>query len=99
MTTYEMAIVFTLDISLPELNQITEQIDGGHLVIKNAKELIIQQTVGFVPDEETLLKYADAIKTTMNESGKIHVDAVRFSRYNYIRPIEIPEEPTPKETT
>lgn len=97
MTAYKMAIVFALDISLKELNHITEQIDGGRLVLNNAKEVIIEQTVGFVPSELHLKQYANAIQDAMNKDSRIHVENVRFVRYDYLTPIDIPEPPTPHE--
>lgn len=97
MTAYKMAIVFALDISLKELNRITEQIDGGRLVLNNAKEVIIEQTVGFVPSELHLKQYANVIRDAINKNGRLHVENVRFVRYDYLTPIDIPEPPTPHE--
>lgn len=99
MTAYKMAIVFALDISLNELNHITEQIDGGRLVLNNAKEVIIEQTVGFVPSELHLKQYANAIQKAMNKDGRIHVENVRFVRYDYLTPINIPDTPIPHDIT
>lgn len=91
MTAYEMEIVFACDISIPDLNKITEQLDGGRMVIQNAMNMTIQQTVLFVPDEDTLRKYAEAIEGY--ETSRLKVEHARFSRYNYIRPIQLPDPP------
>ena len=36
MTLYHMKIIFTLDVSDPRLNEITESIDGSHPVLPSA---------------------------------------------------------------
>lgn len=95
MNAYEMEIVFTCDISVPELTQITEQLDGGRVIIQDAMDMTVQQTVLSVPDEDTLRKYAKAIEGY--ENSRLKVEHARFSRYNYIRPIQLPDPPE-KET-
>ena len=91
---YHMKIVFSLSISNPLLNQITEQIDGSHPIIKNAAEIAIEQTIPFIPTKAILQQYADIIKEKYESSNK-HIDNVQFIRYDFIEPITINDESKP----
>ena len=96
MTLYHMKIIFTLDISDPRLNEITESIDGSHPVLQDAIECALEQTVPFVPTKEILQQYADAIRKGY-ESPKRHIEGIRFTRYDFIEPIVIEDKPSDKQ--
>ena len=44
MTAYRMQIVFKCSFSFKDLNRITQQLDGGKLIVNNAKELVLTGT-------------------------------------------------------
>ena len=96
MTLYHMKIIFTLDISDPRLNEITESIDGSHPVLQDAIECALEQTVPIVPTKEILQQYADAIRKGY-ESPKRHIEGIRFTRYDFIEPIVIEDKPSDKQ--
>lgn len=95
MTFYHMKIIFTLDLSDPLLNEMTEKIDNTHPVVENAIECALEQTVPFVPTKEILQRYMDVIQKGY-ETPNRHIDAIRFSRYDFIEPIvtDEPKNPT-----
>ena len=97
MTAYRMQMVFKCSFSFKELNRITQQLDGGKLIVNNAKELVLTQTLAVVPTEELIHKYEEAIRTSWPKNSDLCLESVKFDRYNYITPIEIPDEELKKE--
>lgn len=85
---FHMRIVFGIDISSPSLNKMTKQLLGGQIVMKDAMEVAIEQTVPFVPTDEVLAEYAEAIKYNCNTSGLFHMENVQFKRYDFIKPVD-----------
>lgn len=92
MTAYRMQMVFKCSFSFKELNRITQQLDGGKLIVNNAKELVLTQTLAVVPTEELIHKYEEAIRTSWPETSDLCLESVKFDRYNYIHPVEISDE-------
>ena len=92
MTAYQMQIVFKCSFSIKDLNRITQQLDGGKLIVNNAKELVLTQTLAVVPTEELIHKYEEAIRTSWPETSDLCLESVKFDRYNYIHPVEISDE-------
>ncbi len=90
-TMYEMAMVFSLDLSDGELDHMLSCIGGDEsLVLRNIAEVTVKQTVPFVPTEEHLRKYADAMKG--KSAGKFTIREARFTRYDYLRPVTLPDD-------
>lgn len=92
MTAYRMQMVFKCSFSFKELNRITQQLDGGKLIVNNAKELVLTQTLTVVPTEELIRKYEEAIRISWPKDNDLCIESVKFDRYNYITPIEISDE-------
>ena len=92
---YHMKLVFSIDLSSPTLNKMTELIDGSHTVLQNAMEFELEQTVPFIPDNKVLEQYQEIIKKGY-ESDNRHIENIRFVRYDFIEPIP---ETTQTETT
>ena len=84
---YHMKLVFSLDLSEPTLNEMTEKIDGSHVVLKDAMECTLEQTVPFIPDEHILEEYMKTISKGY-ESPTRHVENIRFVRYDFVKPID-----------
>ena len=78
---YHMKIIFGLDISSPELNQLTEMFHGGRYICKDAAEITLDQTVPFVPTKEILDQYAKIIRDKY-PNKKLKAEQVRFLRYD-----------------
>ncbi len=81
MTAYRMQIVFKCSFSIKDLNRITQQLDGGKLIVNNAKELVLTQTLAVVPTEELIHKYEEAIRTSWPETSDLCLESVKFDRY------------------
>ncbi len=84
---YHMKLVFSLDISEPTLNEMTERIDGSHVVLKDAMECTLEQTIPFIPNAHILDEYKKAISKGY-ESPTRHVENIRFVRYDFVEPID-----------
>ena len=84
---YHMKLVFSLDLSEPTLNEMTEKIDGSHVVLKDAMECTLEQTVPFIPDAHILDEYKKTISKGY-ESPTRHVENIRFVRYDFVEPID-----------
>ena len=88
---YHMKLVFSLDVSKPTLNEMTEKIDGSHVVLKDAMECTLEQTVPFIPDAHILDEYKKTISKGY-ESPTLHVENIRFVRYDFVEPIPEAEQ-------
>lgn len=85
-TMYKMAIVYSLDLAPKGLTDLLSQIGAsGTLVFTNAREITIEQTVPFIPDQVILQCYADILKGTV--FGDFSVEDAHFVGYKYLEPI------------
>ena len=89
MSLYRMKIIFKADVSLKSINDMTELIDGSHAIMQNAIEMSMEQTVPFVPKQDTLTEYARIIKEN-SETDQLHIEDVRFSHYDFFE--EVPQK-------
>lgn len=84
---YHMKMVFGVDASMEDLNQFTEFMDSGRLITKDAFHITVEQTVPFVPTQEILHKYEDAIRTKWCPD-KVRIEDVRFLHYELFEQIQ-----------
>lgn len=81
-TYYEMELVFKLNI------EVIGVIGANYTI-----EIKMHQVAPFVPDKETIQKYADVIKETyLKSSTELTCTTCEFDRYNYLYMIETPSE-------
>lgn len=84
---YEMSIRFVGDavVSLPGISGMTSGVTAPDAVVTH-----IRQVVPFIPDDETLTRYASIIES--QASGRTSLRNVRFQGYEYLRAVEPPPE-------
>lgn len=86
-TLYEMKMLFNVDLEPKEINDLTEMCGFSEkMVLQNAKTVELTQTQPFIPNEEDIQKYVEAIMNTYDPDGttKIGIHACRFVGYEYI---------------
>lgn len=82
---YHMSIRFKTDAGIKSLDELTDVCFPGQRVrAADALTLRMAQTVPFVPDEETLAKYAAAIEESYQTSKDAVISNVRFDGYDFI---------------
>lgn len=93
---YDMSIRFTADITFTDPDAM--QLIGGNPALRGALKLRVDQTVPFIPDRETLQKYAKILEETYEEPEH-HIKAanVRFDGYNYIYAVGPDKTPGPQD--
>lgn len=84
---YRMQLVFSVDVSKPELNRILAACGEPRPIFPGICEATITQTLDRVPTRGMLDAYAEALSKAY-ESKECHVENVKFLRYDYIYPIE-----------
>lgn len=84
---YEMSIRFVADavVSLPGIPGEALGVTAPNAVVTH-----VRQVVPFIPDAETLAKYASAIESKTN--GQTSLRNARFEGYEYLRAVEPPSE-------
>lgn len=83
---YEMALIFSTEI-------VSNSAMSMMLPIK--KDMEMTQVVPFIPDEPTLDKYADTIKTAYNQTNSsTRITSISFKGYKYLRMVRR-DEPGP----
>ncbi|MCM1296523.1 MAG: hypothetical protein NC311_13375 [Muribaculaceae bacterium] len=98
---YQMKIKFIADIDilpkglgLPDFG--LPELDGLRLTAGGAAELTLEQTVSFVPDRETLMKYARVLEDGYNKNanGEYRIQNTRFLRYDefWAQPMPMPAQ-------
>ena len=92
---YKMKLVFLLDVSKPELNDLMAACGGPRPVFNGLIESAITQTIDRVPTKEMIDAYADAIAKAY-ENEECHVEKVKFLRYDFIYPVD--DDASPKES-
>lgn len=85
---YHMRLRFVADVGLTDLNNML-QTCGFHEtpIAQKLLDLSMEQTVTFIPDDETLKEYAQAIQDSYNEGHKeagVFVKNCRFECYEYL---------------
>lgn len=91
-TMYKMKMVFSIDISLKAMNEMTQRIDGGRFVAANAMQITLQQTVPFIPNKEQITQYEQILFNGLKENQAIQPEKVTFHHYDYIYQIEEGEQ-------
>lgn len=95
---YHMIMVFNIDISLRDINKITQTLDGGRFVIQDALTMTIEQTVPFVPTQENLKEYEKALVDSINKTETTyHAERAHFQHYEVFEPI--PDDQTDSQPT
>lgn len=94
---YEMSMRFVGDASPNALNDMLAGCGmQERLVVQRAVTLRVTQTVPFIPDDETIGRYAEALASTHADAKTgIAVTNVRFDGYDYlysVRPL-LPDKP------
>lgn len=86
---FQMELTFTVSESLTELDNMLDHLDfKQYPTVQNSKTVKIQQTLPFIPDDETIKKYSQIIKDTHNrESGQTTIRDIRFLGFSYIHPM------------
>ena len=86
---FQMELVYTVSESLTELDDMLAHLDfKQYPTVQNSKTVKIQQTLPFIPDDETIKKYSQIIKDAHNrESGKTTIRDMQFLGFSYIRPM------------
>lgn len=85
---YKMSIRFKGDMGDKTLDDMLGKCFPGETVsLKDAAILHIDQTVPFIPDDEALKKYADALAAGYSTGDKV-VRNVRFDGYEYLYMVE-----------
>lgn len=87
---FQMELVYTISESLTELDDMLAHLDfKQYPTVQNSKTVKIQQTLPFIPDDETIKKYAQIIKDAHNqESGQTTIRDIQFLGFSYIRPVQ-----------
>lgn len=86
---FQMELTFTVSESLTELDNMLDHLDfKQYPTVQNSKTVKLQQTLNFIPDDETIKKYIQIIKDAHNrESGKTTIRDMQFLGFSYIRPM------------
>lgn len=86
---FQMELTFTVSESLTELDSMLDHLDfKQYPTVQNSKTVKLQQTLPFIPNDETIKKYAQIIKDTHNrESGQTTIRDIQFLGFSYIRPV------------
>lgn len=86
---FQMELTFTVSESLTELDTMLDHLDfKQYPTVQNSKTVKLQQTLNFIPDDETIKKYIQIIKDAHNrESGKTTIRDMQFLGFSYIRPM------------
>lgn len=86
---FQMELTFTVSESLTELDNMLDHLDfKQYPTVQNSKTVKLQQTLPFIPDDETIKKYAQIIKDAHNrESGQTTIRDIQFLGFSYIRPV------------
>lgn len=86
---FQMELVYTISESLTELDDMLAHLDfKQYPTVQNSKTVKIQQTLPFIPDDETIKKYAQIIKDAHNrESRQTTIRDIQFLGFSYIRPV------------
>lgn len=86
---FQMELTFTVSESLTEIDNMLAHLDfKQYPTVQNSKTVKIQQTLPFIPDDETIKKYAQIIKDAHNrESGQTTIRDIQFLGFSYIRPV------------
>lgn len=86
---FQMELTFTVSESLTELDSMLDHLDfKQYPIVQNSKTVKLQQTLPFIPDDETIKKYAQIIKDAHNrESGQTTIRDIQFLGFSYIRPV------------
>ena len=70
---FHMKLLFSLHMENPELNDLLRGCGFSETpVLANGKTYMISQTVPFLPDEETIMQYENAIEETYANVRKAH---------------------------
>jgi len=90
MKMYEMELEFSLDLGLKEINDFAAMFGiQEKMVLKDARQMTLKQTVPFIPDDKIIQKYIDTIKEA--EFEKFTIEDCRFVGFKRIKEIEIKE--------
>lgn len=82
---YHMSIRFKADAGVKALDELTDIcFPGQRTRMSDAVTLRMTQTVPFVPDEETLAKYAAAIEESYQANETTVISNVRFDGYDFL---------------
>lgn len=86
---FQMELTFTVSESLTELDSMLDHLDfKQYPIVQNSKTVKLQQTLPFIPDDETIKKYAQIIKDAHNrKSGQTTIRDIQFLGFSYIRPV------------
>ena len=88
---YEMRMRFTADGGLKSLDDFMSAMgDTGKFSAKKIVTLHMEQTVPFIPDDDILAKYAEALRSSYS-NGDIVLREVRFDGYEYLRAV-VPDD-------
>lgn len=86
---FQMELTFTVSESLTEIDNMLDHLDfKQYPTVQNSKTVKLQQTLPFVPDDDTIKKYAQIIKDAHNrESKQTTIRDMQFLGFSYIRPV------------
>lgn len=97
---YHMIMVFDIDVSLRDINKITQMLDGGRFIMQNALTMTIEQTVPFVPTQENLRQYEEALVDGINKSDTTyHAERAHFRHYKLFEPVSEKQTDNPPAVT
>lgn len=92
---YHMKIIFGIDASLSAMKQICAMTNTPPSIMHNVYEVAIEQTVPFVPTQEHLNQYANAIRENYAKNaqkstagGYLVIEDVHFLRYELFEELE-----------
>lgn len=88
ITAYHMKMIFGVSTSITSLNEFLKHInEDNHPVQKNAFSVTVEQTIPFVPTQEILEKYAQAIKDSYTNKD-FTVEDVQFLHYDVFEEVK-----------
>ena len=84
---YAMKLKFNCGLSLKSMNTMCDALNMPRPVVQNAMVITLKQTLPFIPNDETIEKYKEALmKANMKEA---EIESVEFAGYDYLK--EVPD--------
>lgn len=88
MKMYNMKMNFSLSVAPAALNELSSICGMPDLIVLNDAAIFsMTQTVPFIPNDDALSQYAEAIKLTLSE--KTTITSCNFSGYEFFKEVEI----------
>lgn len=88
---YAMKLNFSVSVGLEKINAVTGACGfSEELAVENARQVAIEQIIPFIPNEQTISRYMDAVAESIEEKsgGKLEAVKVEFLGYSYLYPLE-----------